>query len=77
MSLSKHMVNIKKLELRNTDITAKGIRTLAVSMASESLEIVRLSHCKGIDDEVLTYIEKITHYQSLKKVYLNECKIDK
>ena len=39
--------------------------------------MMRLSHCKGLDDEVLTYLERITHYQSLKKVYLNECKIDK
>jgi len=44
------MVNIKKLELRNTDITAKGVKTLAVSMASEALEMIRLSHCKGIDE---------------------------
>jgi hypothetical protein len=76
ISLSKYMVGIKTLELRHTEVTAKGIKSLAVSMAAESIEILRLSHCKGIDTEVLTYIQKITAYQSLRKVYLNDCKVD-
>ena len=37
IGLSKHMMKIKILELRNTDITAKGVKTLAVSMAAESI----------------------------------------
>ncbi len=65
------MTSIKCLELRNTDISAKGLKALSVSLAAESIEILRLSHCKQIDGEVLTYLQKIVGYQSLRKVYLN------
>lgn len=37
IGLSKFMANIRHLELRNTDITAKGIKTLSVSSVAESL----------------------------------------
>ena len=49
IGLSKYMISIKTLELRNTDITAKGLKTLAVSLAGEAIEMLRLSHCKGIE----------------------------
>ena len=38
--------------------------------------MLRLSHCKGLDGDALAYIERISSYQSLKKVHLNDCKID-
>ena len=37
IGLTKYMVNLKELELRHTDITARGIKSLAVSLAAESL----------------------------------------
>jgi Ran GTPase-activating protein (RanGAP) involved in mRNA processing and transport len=33
IAFSKYLINLRVLELRNTDITAKGLKTLAVSMA--------------------------------------------
>ena len=50
IAFSKYLVNLKTLELRNTDVTAKGLKTLSVSMAAEKLEILRLSHCGKIDE---------------------------
>ena len=75
IGLSKYLINLKILELRHTDITAKGVKSLSVSLVGESLEMLRLSHCKGIDGDVLAYIERISQNQSLKKVYLNDCRI--
>lgn len=34
IAFSKYMTNLKTLELRHTDITPKGLKTLAVSLAS-------------------------------------------
>ena len=48
-----------------------------MSLAAEQLEQLRLSHCKKLEGEALTYIQKIGGYLSLKKVYLNECRIDR
>lgn len=56
ISLSKYMVNLKILELRNTDVTARGIKSLSITPAAESIEMLRLSHCKGIDGDVLAYL---------------------
>jgi hypothetical protein len=33
IAFSKYLINLRTLELRNTDITPKGLKTLAVSMA--------------------------------------------
>jgi hypothetical protein len=77
IAFSKYLINLTTLELRNTDITAKGLKTLAVSMAVEKVENLRLSHCGKIDEEALHYIQKITGYQSLKKLYLNDTAIRK
>ena len=77
IAFSRYLTNLKTLELRNTDITAKGIKTLSVSLASENLTMLRLSHCQKINEECLLYIQKIIGYDSLKKLYLNDCKIAK
>ena len=42
--------------MRHTDITPKGVRNLAVSNASTSLEMLRISHCKGLDSDVFASI---------------------
>ena len=34
IGLSKYIINLKTLELRHTEITAKGIKSLAVSMTA-------------------------------------------
>jgi hypothetical protein len=41
------------------------------------VETLRLSHCGKVDEEGLHYLQKITAYQSLKKLYLNETAIRK
>ena len=37
IGLSKYLVSLKILELRHTDITAKGIKSLSVSLVGESI----------------------------------------
>jgi hypothetical protein len=38
--------------------------------------MLRLSHCKGLDSDALAYLERISSYQSLKKVHINDCRVD-
>lgn len=76
LALSKYLINLRIFELRNSEVSAKGLKTFAVSQAAEKLEELRVSHCGKIDEEALAYLQKIVGYSSLKKVYLNDCKID-
>lgn len=50
IAFSRHLTNLKTLELRNTDITAKGLKTLSVSLSSENISLLRLSHCQKINE---------------------------
>lgn len=77
IAFSKYVKKLKVLELRNTDITSKGINTMSVSLGSENLEILRLSYCAGVKDDARRYLESIIEYRSLKKLYLNSTLITK
>jgi 23S rRNA pseudoU1915 N3-methylase RlmH len=50
IAFSKYLINLKTLEMRNLDITPKGLKTLSVSMAAEKIETLRLSHCSKLDE---------------------------
>lgn len=56
LSFAKEMISLKKLEMRNTDITSKGINTLSVSLLASTLEVLRFSHCEGVKDEAYRYL---------------------
>lgn len=58
-------------------MSSKGVRTLATSLAAESLEVLRLSYCTRVDHEVLLGLKSIMEYQSFRKVYLNNTKVSK
>jgi hypothetical protein len=51
IAYSKYIKKLKTLELRNTDITGKGINSLSMTLGSENLEILRISYCGGVRDE--------------------------
>lgn len=48
--------------MRNSEISAKGLKAFAVSLAAEKLEELRISHCSRIDEEALAYLQKIVSY---------------
>ena len=45
LAYAKEMSNLKVLELRNTEVSSKGIKNLSVSLSAENIEKLRLSHC--------------------------------
>lgn len=58
-------------------MSSKGINTMSVSLGSENLEILRLSYCSAIRDDVKRYLESIIEYRSLKKLYINSTSVSK
>ena len=71
------MIKLKTLELRNTDISSKGVKSLSVSLCVQNLEVFRISHCEDIKDEALFYLESIIGYGNLRKIYINSTLVGK
>ena len=75
LALSKTARNLKRLYLKATNVSSDGIKALASSTPFEQLEILKLSHCREIDENTLQYIGEMLLYSNLSKLHINSTSI--
>lgn len=75
LSLSKSVLNLKRLYLKATNVSSEGIRALASSQPFEQLEVLKLSHCREVDENALQYLGEMLLYSNLAKLHLNSTSI--
>lgn len=75
LALSKTAKNLKRLFLKATSVSSDGIKALTSSEPFEQLEVLKLSHCREIDENALQYIGEMLIYSNLSKLHINSTSV--